>query len=49
MTLNSGLQIAAYCVLIALALLPRLRALRDRYGMPARAHGDRAESRRSIR
>lgn len=48
MTLNSGLQIAAYCLLILLSLLPRLRALRDRYGMPVRVRGCRADSRRSI-
>lgn len=41
MTLNSSLQLAAYCILVACAVLPRLRLLRKRLAM--RPHRDRVQ------
>lgn len=49
MTFNSGLQIALFCVLIGLSLLPRVRALRDRWRQTARAQTDRAPASRTGR
>ena len=48
MTLNSGLQIAAYCVLIVLSLLPRLRMMRDRRRELVRGRTDHSPLRRTV-